>query len=194
MILILDNKDSFVWNLAQAFGALGQPVEVRRSDALSVAACGAYRALVLSPGPGRPEDAGICVQAVQAWSGRRPILGVCLGHQAIGHAFGARIVRSAPCHGRPSPVRHAGEGLYHGLPAPLSACRYHSLCVHPDDLGGELLADAWTEAGSGGQHGQPIVMGLRHRRHPTFGVQFHPESFRTPDGPALLRNFLREAG
>lgn len=182
MILLLDNKDSFVWNLAQGLMALGATVTVARSDRLAVAELGAATALVLSPGPGRPEDAGICIDAIRAWSGRRPILGVCLGHQAIGAAFGGAVVRGEPCHGRDWEVRHDGQGLFAGLPRPLRAARYHSLCVDPATLPAELAVAATTPEG--------VVMALRHRHHPTFGVQFHPESFRSPDGPRLLANFL----
>ncbi len=183
MILLLDNKDSFVWNLAQALQMLGAAVRVVRSDAIAVEAAGAGRALVLSPGPGRPEDAGICIAAIRRWSGHLPILGVCLGHQAIGAAFGAPVDRGPPVHGRATPIEHDGTGLFAGLPKPLSACRYHSLYVGPT-LPPELVATAHTPEGQ--------VMALRHRTHKTFGVQFHPESFRTPDGPRLLRNFLTE--
>ena len=129
MILLLDNKDSFVWNLAQALEGLGASVRVVRSDAIDVEAMGSCRAIVISPGPGRPEDAGVSVPAVRRWSGRVPILGVCLGHQAIGAAFGADVVRGEPVHGRATPIRHEGRGLFAGLPQPLSACRYHSLYV-----------------------------------------------------------------
>lgn len=183
MILLLDNKDSFVWNLAQAFSALGAVVDVVRSDRIAVDALAAARAIVVSPGPGRPEDAGVSIAAIRRWSGERPILGVCLGHQAIGAAFGAAVVRGAPMHGRTCRVDHDGDALFAGLPQPLEVCRYHSLYV-ADPLPGELVATARAADGA--------VMALRHRRHPTFGVQFHPESFRTPHGPALLANFLRE--
>ena len=182
MILLLDNRDSFVWNLAQALMGLGEQVRVERSDAADVASLGGNDALVLSPGPGRPENAGISVAAIRRWSGRLPILGVCLGHQAIGAAFGAAVVRGTPVHGRATPIDHDGSGLFAGLPRPLPACRYHSLYVAlplPD----ELVATAFDEHGA--------CMALRHREHPTFGVQFHPESFRTPDGARLLANFLR---
>lgn len=184
LILVLDNKDSFVWNLAQALAGLGAAVRVVRSDQLTVQAAGECRALVLSPGPGRPEEAGICIAAVRRWSGLRPILGVCLGHQAIGAAFGGSIVRGAPVHGRTSDVVHGGTGLFADLPQPLTACRYHALYV-ATPLPDELIATAHTAAGE--------CMALQHREHPTFGVQFHPESFRTAAGSALLANFLREA-
>ena len=127
MILLLDNKDSFVWNLAQALRKLGAEVDVVRSDRAQVEDVARYRGAVLSPGPGRPEDAGRCLDVVRRWSGERPLLGVCLGHQAIAAAFGAEIVRGEPVHGRPTPIAHDGEGVFAGLPQPLSACRYHSL-------------------------------------------------------------------
>lgn len=183
MILLLDNKDSFVWNLAQALQVLGQDVAVVRSDAVAVDAIGGYRALVVSPGPGRPEDAGCSVAAIRRWSGTLPILGVCLGHQAIGHAFGATIVCGPPVHGRATAIHHDGDGLFAGLPRPLAACRYHALYVTA--LPAQLRATAHADGGE--------VMALRHREHPTFGVQFHPESFRTEHGLALLANFVREA-
>jgi anthranilate synthase/aminodeoxychorismate synthase-like glutamine amidotransferase len=182
LILLLDNKDSFVWNLAQALGALGAAVEVVRSDVAVPADLGRAEALVISPGPGRPETAGCSIDAVRRWSGKLPILGVCLGHQAIGAAFGARVDRGQPMHGRTSPIHHDGSGLFAGLPNPVECCRYHSLYVLPP-LGPDLVATAHTTAGE--------VMAVRHREHPTFGVQFHPESFRSPTGPRLLANFLR---
>ena len=183
MILLLDNKDSFVWNLAQALAMLGGSIEVVRSDAVDLERIGRARALVISPGPGRPEDAGISIAAIRQWSGRLPILGVCLGHQAIGAAFGAAVVRGEPVHGRTTPIVHDGSGLFAGLPQRWAACRYHSLYVAAP-LPDELAATAHTDAGE--------VMALRHREHPTFGVQFHPESFRTDGGTRLLANFLRE--
>lgn len=183
MIFLLDNKDSFVWNLAQALASLGAAVRVVRSDAIDVEALGEARALVLSPGPGRPEHAGCSIAAVRRWSGRLPILGVCLGHQAIGAAFGARVVCGQPVHGVATQVHHDAVGLFAGLPTPFPACRYHSLYVEPPAIG-PLRVTARSEAGE--------VMALRHEADPTFGVQFHPESFRTPLGPALLANFLRE--
>jgi len=183
LILLLDNKDSFVWNLAQALDVLGGEVRVVRSDTIDVEALRAARAIVISPGPGRPEDAGISIAAIRRWSGERPILGVCLGHQAIGAAFGAAVVRGEPVHGRPTAISHDGSGLFAGLPRPWWACRYHSLYVAPP-LPDMLVATAHDDAGN--------VMALRHREHPTFGVQFHPESFRSEGGPRLLANFLRE--
>lgn len=186
-VLLLDNRDSFVWNLAQALQVLGAVVHVVRSDVAtpaSVTDCGADQ-IVISPGPGRPEDAGNSVAIVQAWSGRVPILGVCLGHQAIATAFGGSVFRAPPCHGKPWPIRHDNTGLFTNLPNPLPACRYHSLAVNRDDLPDALLVDATDDEG--------LIMAMRHRSHPTFGVQFHPESFRTPDGHGLLRNFLETA-
>ncbi|MFT4515816.1 MAG: anthranilate synthase/aminodeoxychorismate synthase-like glutamine amidotransferase [Planctomycetota bacterium] len=181
MILLLDNKDSFVWNLAQALQQLGAGVDVVRSDRIAVAAAESYRAIVISPGPGRPEDAGASVDFVREWSGKRPILGVCLGHQAIAAAFGGSIVRGEPVHGRPTAIIHGGNGLFVGLPQPLSACRYHSLYV-AKNLPDVLSATAHSEAGE--------IMAVQHREHATYGVQFHPESFRSPDGDRLLHNFL----
>jgi len=146
LILLLDNKDSFVWNLAQALQQLGAGVDVVRSDGIAVAVAEPYRAIVISPGPGRPEDAGASVEIVREWSGKRPILGVCLGHQAIASAFGGEIVRGQPVHGRPTDIHHEGTGLFAGLSQPLSACRYHSLYV-ASELPTELRATAHSERG-----------------------------------------------
>ncbi|MCA8974553.1 MAG: aminodeoxychorismate/anthranilate synthase component II [Planctomycetes bacterium] len=180
MILLLDNKDSFVWNLAQALAVLGARVRVERSDEVTLDSIGGARGLVLSPGPGRPEQAGRSLAAIRRWSGALPILGVCLGHQAIGIAFGAELRRGPPVHGRATAIDHDGRDLFAGLPSPFRACRYHSLYLAtvPD----VLTVTARDEAGG--------VMAIRHRTHPTFGVQFHPESFRTEHGTALLQNFL----
>lgn len=183
-LLLLDNRDSFVWNLAQAFQTLGQEVRVVRSDHLGLADVDRDlpRAMVVSPGPGHPDSAGNSVALIRHLSGRIPILGVCLGHQAIAMAFGGEVQRVPPCHGKPWHVQHQGAGLYAGLPNPFQACRYHSLAVAEASLPDSLTVDATNPEG--------LIMGLRHRRHPTFGVQFHPESFRTPAGPDLLKNFL----
>lgn len=184
-MLLLDNRDSFVWNLAQAFEVLGREVCVVRSDEVTIKEIRAREpaALVLSPGPGRPEDAGICVSAIRALSGEMPILGICLGFQAIAEAFGGKICRGRPCHGKPWDITHGGSGLLEGLPDPFPACRYHSLTVDPEHLPAELIADAWTPEG--------VLMSLRHTEDPTFGLQFHPESFHTEYGPTILKNFLR---
>lgn len=184
-LVLVDNKDSFVWNLAQGFAMLGADVEVVRSDVVSVPDLVRRDplGLVISPGPGRPEDAGISVAAVRELSGRVPILGVCLGHQAIGHAFGATVARSEPRHGLCSTIRHDASGVLAGIASPFEGCRYHSL--HVTALREPLIATAHTDEG--------IVMALRHRTHPTHGVQFHPESFRSEHGQAILARFLELA-
>jgi anthranilate synthase/aminodeoxychorismate synthase-like glutamine amidotransferase len=186
MILIIDNYDSFTFNLAQALGELGQEVEVHRNDAIDVAGVRALapEALVLSPGPCTPAEAGISVALVESLSGTLPILGVCLGHQAIAHAFGGTVRRARTVmHGKTSVVKHPGQGLFAGLPDPLVVGRYHSLVVDGPSLPEVLERTAFAlEDGE--------VMALRHKHHPTVGVQFHPESILTPDGPRLLKNFL----
>lgn len=187
MILLIDNYDSFVFNVARYFRELGRQVEVARNDALDVSAIEAMapEALVISPGPCSPNEAGVSLEAIRALSGRLPILGICLGHQCIAQAFGGRVVRAkTPMHGRASQVRHEGRDVFAGLPSPFSAGRYHSLAVQLDD-DGPLDATAWSEDGE--------VMGLAHREHPTFGVQFHPESVLTEHGYAILENFLERA-
>ena len=186
-LLLLDNKDSFVWNLAQAFQTLGQEVSVLRSEQIDIDTLNLNppSALVVSPGPGRPETAGQSVALVQRLSGQIPILGVCLGHQAIATAFGGDVQRVNPCHGKPWPIQHTGTGLFRGLPNPLQACRYHSLAVVRSSLPDSLQVSATSPEG--------VVMAIRHQTHPTFGVQFHPESFRTPLGLGLLKNFLEAA-
>jgi anthranilate synthase/aminodeoxychorismate synthase-like glutamine amidotransferase len=188
-LLIVDNYDSFTHNLAQAFGALGARVEVVRSDALSVEQImrGAPPRIVVSPGPGRPVDAGVSVELITAAAGRVALLGVCLGHQCLAQAFGGRIVHAPVImHGKTCRVEHAGDGLFQGLPAGFEAARYNSLTVDPQSLPGQLEATAW----SADTDGPRVLMGLRHRRYPLFGVQFHPESFLTPLGPVMLTNFL----
>lgn len=192
MILLIDNYDSFTWNLAQALGALGRGARVVRNDELEVADVAGLRprAIVISPGPKRPEDAGISIPVVRRLSGTVPILGVCLGHQAIAAAFGGRVRRGLTVmHGKVSRVHHDGSPLFEGLPSPFEATRYHSLVVERDSLPDELQVVAWTEDAEDG-----VVQGVGHRRHPTWGVQFHPESVATDVGPRLLRNFLRLAG
>jgi anthranilate synthase/aminodeoxychorismate synthase-like glutamine amidotransferase len=186
VILIIDNYDSFTFNLAQALGELGQDVEVHRNDAIDVAGVRARAptALLLSPGPCTPAEAGISVALVEELSGSLPILGVCLGHQAIAHAFGGTVRRARTVmHGKTSVVKHPGQGLFAGLPEALVVGRYHSLVVDGASLPAELEPTAFAL-----DDGE--VMALRHKHHPTVGVQFHPESILTPDGPRLLKNFL----
>jgi anthranilate synthase component 2 len=187
-VLLVDNYDSFAWNLVQALRALGAEVLVRRNDALDGDGALALSpgAVVISPGPCTPKEAGVSVELVRACAARRvPLLGVCLGHQAIGAAFGGEVVRGArPVHGKTSEITHDGRGVFLGIATPITAMRYHSLVV-AEPLPGELVATARTAAGE--------LMGLRHRDLPIEGVQFHPESFMTAEGPALLANFLRAA-
>jgi anthranilate synthase component 2 len=184
-VLVLDNYDSFTYNLVQYLGILGADVEVLRNDARGVdeVAAAGYERIVISPGPGIPSRAGITVPLVQAMAGRVPLLGVCLGHQAIGEAFGGRIVRApAIFHGKTSPIHHDGRTLFRGLPNPFSATRYHSLVISPESLPGCLAISARTPEG--------VIMGVRHREFPVEGVQFHPESILTREGMSLLSNFL----
>ncbi len=185
MIVLIDNYDSFTYNLVHLMGGLGAELRVLRNDAATVDDIVAMRpdAVVISPGPCTPQEAGISVALVQRLSGTLPILGVCLGHQAIGAAFGAQIVRAgAIMHGKTSLVRHNGLGLYRGLQNPFVAGRYHSLAVAPAGLPSDLVIEAQAD--------DDEIMGLRHCRHATYGVQFHPESILTPAGKRLLRNFL----
>jgi anthranilate synthase component 2 len=184
-VIVLDNYDSFTYNLVQYLAELGESVEVVRNDALSIAELEARRprALVVSPGPGRPERAGISTAAMLALAPSTPTLGVCLGHQCLGAAFGARVVRApTPMHGKVSAIHHDGTGLFAGLPDPFDATRYHSLMVEEASLPPELEVTARTDDG--------LIMGLRHRRWPVYGVQFHPESIATPHGRKILANFL----
>ena len=186
MILVIDNYDSFTFNLVQYLEELGARVEVERNDAMDCddIAARAPEAIVISPGPGRPAEAGVTLAAIARFSGTVPILGVCLGHQAIGESFGARIVRAPTLmHGKTSAVRHDGRTIFAGLPDPVQATRYHSLVVEPASVPAALEVSATTEDG--------VVMGLRHRAHPTEGVQFHPESILTAEGRKLVANFLR---
>jgi anthranilate synthase component II len=188
-VLVIDNYDSFVYNLVQYLGELGAEPVVYRHDELTVdeAVDLAPDAVLVSPGPGRPEDAGVSNEAIRRLGADRPVLGVCLGHQCIGQVFGGEVVRApALMHGKTSLVRHAGVGVFAGLPDPFEATRYHSLVVRPDSVPDELEVTAWTD--------DDVVMGLRHRELPIQGVQFHPESILTVGGHDLLRNFLRSAG
>ena len=186
MILVIDNYDSFTFNLVQALAELGAEVAVHRNDAIDLPAVRALapEAVVLSPGPCTPTEAGISVALGNALSGQVPILGVCLGHQSIAYAFGGTVRRArSVMHGKTSVLRHPGQGLFDGLPGPLVVGRYHSLVVDAESLPPALEATAFsTDDGE--------LMALRHRSHPTVGVQFHPESVLTPDGPRLLKNFL----
>ncbi|TLU73894.1 anthranilate synthase component II [Lichenicoccus roseus] len=193
MILLIDNYDSFTFNLVHFLGDLGAECDVRRNDALTVEAAMALRpdAIVLSPGPCAPDQAGICCDLIRAAAGRVPLLGVCLGHQALGQVFGGEVVRAAtPMHGKLSPVRHEGTDVFAGLPSPFEATRYHSLTVRPETLPDALVPTAWTT----GEGGDGVIMGLRHRDLPLFGVQFHPESIASQHGHAILANFLAIAG
>jgi len=184
-LLVVDNYDSFTFNLVQYLGELGASVEVHRNDQIDVPGIRARRpdGLLLSPGPCTPDEAGVTLPAIQALAGELPILGVCLGHQAIGQAFGARVVRNSRIvHGKASPVHHRGTGLYEGLPSPFTAGRYHSLVVERESLPRALAITSWTEEGE--------IMGLRHRRLDVEGVQFHPESILTEQGKPLLSRWL----
>ena len=188
MLLMIDNYDSFTYNLVQYFGELGAQVKVFRNDEITLDQIAALAPahLVISPGPCTPKEAGISVAAIERFAGTLPILGVCLGHQAIGAAFGARIVHARkPMHGKTSPVRHHGAGVFRGLPDPLTCTRYHSLAIDRDSLPDCLEITAWTEDGE--------IMGVRHRSLDVEGVQFHPESILTECGHALLKNFLDRA-
>ncbi len=184
-VLLIDNYDSFTYNLAQALQVLGAEVLVRLQDRIAPgeAAALAPTHLVISPGPGRPENAGVSMEMIRAFLARAPILGVCLGHQALAAVAGGEIVPARSIlHGKASAIHHDGRTLYQGLPNPFQAGRYHSLAVNPENLPGELEVSAYTSDGE--------IMGLRHRGLPVEGVQFHPESVLTPEGSLLLRNFL----
>ena len=186
MILLVDNYDSFTYNLAHAMGELGADVVVRRNDAVTVDEIETLRPskIVISPGPGRPESAGISIEVIKRFGPSTPLLGVCLGHQAIGAAFGGRVIRAAgPVHGKTSLVEHDGRGIFRDLSAPFEAGRYHSLIVDADDWPGPLEVSATIA-------GERTVMALRHREFPIHGVQFHPESVLTPSGRAMLKTFL----
>ena len=187
MLLMIDNYDSFTYNLVQYFGELGEDVRVARNDEITVAQIAALAPdrLCISPGPCSPAEAGVSLAAIAAFAGKLPILGVCLGHQAIGHAFGGQVVRAGRLmHGKTDAVHHTGTGVFAGLPSPFTATRYHSLAVQRDGLPDCLEVTAWTDDGE--------IMGLRHRTLAVEGVQFHPESIATEHGHALLKNFLAE--
>lgn len=185
MILIIDNYDSFTYNLVQYLGELGESPEVRRNDQITPEEIREMRpdAIILSPGPGTPEEAGVCSEVVRRFAGQIPILGVCLGHQVIARVFGGKVVRADRLmHGKTSPILHDGKTLFRGMPSPFEAMRYHSLIVDRESLPAELVISAETPEGE--------VMALRHREYPLEGVQFHPESVLTEEGKKLLANFL----
>lgn len=189
MILLIDNYDSFTFNIVHHLGALGVACDVRRNDALSVDEALALNlsAIVISPGPGAPSDAGICCDLIRAAAGKVPVFGVCLGHQAIGQVFSAEVVRApVPMHGKISAVHHDGSGVFVGLPDPVDVVRYHSLTLRSDSIPETLVVNARTEDG--------VIMGVRHRDYPIHGVQFHPESIASVAGRELLANFLSIAG
>jgi len=192
VILVIDNYDSFTYNLVQYMGELGAEILVRRNDQVTVDDIRALapERIVISPGPCTPNEAGVCIDVIRQLGPTIPTLGVCLGHQAIGAAFGGRIVRANRLmHGKTSPVEHSGSGVFFGIPSPLNVTRYHSLVVAPEDIPPELEITARTTEPDGEQ----IIMGLRHRQFPIEGVQFHPESVLTQHGKRIIGNFLRAA-
>ena len=188
MLLVIDNYDSFTWNLVHYFGELGATPEVVRNDRISAdeALAREPEAIVLSPGPCTPDDAGICLELIHKAAGSVPILGVCLGHQAIGQAYGGEVVRAPTLmHGKVSQILHEGDGVFHGINGPFAATRYHSLTIEPQSMPETLVETART--------GDGVIMGVRHRRHPVHGVQFHPESIASEHGHRILGNFLEIA-
>jgi anthranilate synthase/aminodeoxychorismate synthase-like glutamine amidotransferase len=189
MILVIDNYDSFTYNLVQALAGLGADVTVRRNDTLTTGEIERVdpSGIVLSPGPGTPSEAGVSVAVVRRFAPDIPILGVCLGHQAIGVAYGVRVVRAAqPVHGKVTTIAHSGTGLFAGLPTPVRMTRYHSLILDPESIPVELEVTAWSEGPGGGME----IQALRHRQHRLWGVQFHPESVASAHGDRLLGNYL----
>ena len=189
MLLVIDNYDSFTYNLVQYLGELGEELLVKRNDAVTAREVARLKptGLVISPGPGRPEESGACPELIMGLGPRVPLLGVCLGHQALASALGGRVTRTKRLmHGKLSGLRHDGRGVFHGLPGALRVVRYHSLAVERRGLPSELEVSAESDDG--------VVMGLRHRRWPAHGVQFHPESFQTESGSEMLKNFLRMKG
>ncbi|MBS0979882.1 anthranilate synthase component II [Acetobacter thailandicus] len=188
MILLIDNYDSFTFNLVHYLGELGETCRVYRNDALSAAEAVALapESIVLSPGPCSPDEAGICCDLISQAAGKIPVFGVCLGHQSIGQVFGAKVVRApVPMHGKVSPVFHNNSDVFKDLPDPFKATRYHSLTLAPDSIPDELEVTAWTE--------DNVIMGVRHRHFPVSGVQFHPESIASECGHQILRNFMTQA-
>ena len=189
MVFVLDNYDSFTYNLVQYLGEMGEAVEVRRNDQVSLSDIESLNPshILVSPGPCTPHDAGISIELIRHFAGKKPVLGVCLGHQAIGAAFGGNVVRAAQVmHGKVSKIQHDGRTVFRGAPQPLTATRYHSLIVAEKGLPADLEISAETRE----QDGTRVIMGLRHRRYPVEGVQFHPESVLTESGRLLLKNFL----
>ena len=182
-LAVIDNYDSFTYNLVQYLAELGPMPDVFRNDEVSPGELASYSGVVISPGPGATGDAGISTQAIRDLSGKVAILGVCLGHQCMGEAFGGKVVRNEPAHGKTSWIRHDNSGVLAGLSDPFEATRYHSLIVERSSVPEELVITAWTADGT--------VMGLRHAKHPTYGVQFHPESVLTKEGKKILANFIR---
>jgi anthranilate synthase component 2 len=192
MILLVDNYDSFTYNLVQRLGEIDPSLqlEVHRNDQITVDQIEAKRPshLIISPGPCTPNEAGISMECIRRFAGRIPILGVCLGHQAMGQAFGATIVRAAQLmHGKTDMIQHDNQGLFEGLENPFRATRYHSLVIQPETLPEEFVCNAWSNSPDGTR----VIMGIRHKRFPMYGLQFHPESFLTDCGPVLLERFLR---
>ena len=189
MVFVLDNYDSFTYNLVQYIGELGQEVVVRRNDQITVDEIEALHPdrIVISPGPCTPQDAGISINLIRHFAGRVPLLGVCLGHQAIGEAFGGKVVRAATLmHGKTSSIQHDGKSIFRGIPSPMTATRYHSLIVQEKGLPSELEVTATCQD----RNGQRVIMGLRHRKFAVEGVQFHPESVLTENGRQIVRNFV----
>jgi anthranilate synthase/aminodeoxychorismate synthase-like glutamine amidotransferase len=184
-LAVIDNYDSFTYNLVQYLGELGVEPAVFRNDSVTIGELADYDGIVISPGPGRPEDAGISTQAIRELSGKVAILGVCLGHQCLGEAFGGKVVRNEPSHGKTSWIRHDNSGVLAGVSDPFEATRYHSLIVERASVPDDLVITAWTA--------DDTVMGLRHVKHPSYGVQFHPESVLTKEGQKILGNFIRRA-
>ncbi len=189
MVFVLDNYDSFTYNLVQYLGEMGEQVEVRRNDQTTVDEIKRLRPrhIVISPGPCTPQEAGISIDVVRDFAGKVPILGVCLGHQAIGAAFGGNLIRARKLmHGKTSAITHGGKGVFQGLESPLTATRYHSLIIERDTIPAELEITACTRE----EDGSEVIMGVRHRKFPVEGVQFHPESVLTPRGRQMLKNFI----
>lgn len=189
MLLLLDNYDSFTYNIYQLFSDIGAQVEVVRSDRISIDEIRAkdYRGIIISPGPGIPQDAGISEEVIRQLGGEIPILGICLGHQAIGEVFGGRVVRAGEIvHGKASPICHCGTGLYQGIPEHTQAARYHSLIIERESLPDVLEVTSQLDNGT--------IMGVRHKTFPIEGIQFHPESILTPDGRAMMKNYLKDIG